>query len=188
MTRQRLRPAPSEDEMRSMYPVPHDHLRWRDHHLRVETTIRVGRWMLEGTATEAVAGADLSCGNGSILGSIQVPVKYYGDYAAGWTYTGPIEKTIHEIPHVDIFVLSETLEHLDDPDLVLRGIREKSDQLLLSTPVGCWNDDNREHLWAWSRDDVADMLRSAGWHPYIYSSVDFTPMGLPYEFGIFGAR
>jgi len=171
-----------------MYPVPHDHLRWRDHHLRVEVTVRVGRWILEGLEPEAYSGADLSCGNGSILGSLQVIKKYYGDFAPGWPLTGPIEKTLDEIPHVDIFVLSETLEHLDDPDLVLRGIREKSGQLLLSTPVGCWNDSNLEHLWAWTREDLEDMLRAAGWHPYIYSSVDFTMMGLPYKYAVIGAR
>ncbi|WP_433520136.1 hypothetical protein ACQP2T_63390 (plasmid) [Nonomuraea sp. CA-143628] len=185
MTRQRLRPAYTDDELAGLYRTPHDHRRWYDHHLRVDVTIAVARWLAgDGVA----AAADLSCGNGAILTSIPAAVKHYGDFAAGYQHCGPIEKTIHEIPDVDLFVCSETLEHLDEPDLALGRIRERSRMLVLSTPVDAWNDSNPEHYWAWAREDVEAMLTAAGWRLHVYATADFRPMGLPYCFGIWGLR
>lgn len=185
MTRQRLRPAYADDELRGLYRTPHDHRRWHDHHLRVDVSIAVARWLAgDGVA----AAADLSCGNGAILTAIPAAMKHYGDFAPGYQHQGPIEETIGQIPDVDLFVCSETLEHLDDPDVVLGRIRERSRMLVLSTPVDAWNDSNPEHYWAWSREDVEEMLTAAGWQMHVYATADFRPMGLPYCFGIWGVR
>jgi hypothetical protein len=185
MTRKRLRPAYTDAELAALYRAPHDHRRWRDHHLRVDVTIAVARWMAgDGVA----AAADLSCGNGAILTATPAEVKHYGDIAPGYQYHGPIEQTIDQIPKINLMVCSETLEHVDDPDFVLARMRERAGMLVLSTPVGAWGDTNPEHYWAWSREDVEDMLKAAGWHQHVYATADFTPMGLPYEFGIWGVR
>ena len=183
MRLQRLRPAYSEDELARLYARPHDHTRWPDHHLRVDATLAVARWMARDGIGSA---ADLSCGNGHILRSLDARRKYFGDYAPGYSITGPIDKTIHEIPTVDLFVCSETIEHLDDPDMVLIGIRAKARMLVLSTPVEAWDDANPEHYWAWDRERVESMVRAAGWLPHVYTAVDFRPQGLPYCFGIWG--
>lgn len=186
MTRQRLRPAHSPAELQGLYRTPHDHRRWPDHHLRVDVTVQVARWM----AGDGVgSAADLSCGNGAILDAVPAQWKYFGDLAPGHEFHGPIEKTLAELPHdVDLFVCSETLEHVDDPDAVLAGIRGRARQLVLSTPVDAWDDTNPEHYWAWSREDVENMLTGAGWRLHLYTAVDFRPMGLPYCFGIWGVR
>jgi hypothetical protein len=187
MTRQRLRPAYTADELARLYPQPHNHTRWPDHLLRVETTIQVGHWMV--VAARAETGADLSCGNGAILDGLPLRLRYFGDLApATYRFSGPIHDTIALIPAVDVFVCCETLEHLDDPDKTLTAIRGKTSQLLLSTPVDAWNDTNPEHYWAWSRDDVDRMLADAGFTTFVYTEVDFRPGGLPYSFGIWGAR
>ncbi|MFD9949831.1 hypothetical protein ACFWYW_55820 [Nonomuraea sp. NPDC059023] len=185
MTRKRLRPAHTEDELKALYRTPHDHRRWRDHHLRVDATIAVARWM----ASDGLASAaDLSCGNGTILSAVPAATRHFGDFAPGYEFRGPIEQTINELPNVDLFICSETIEHLDDPDAVLRQVRDRARMLVLSTPVDAWNDTNSEHYWAWSREDVEDMLQAAGWRLHFYGTADFRDMGLPYCFGIWGVR
>ncbi|TLQ45757.1 methyltransferase domain-containing protein [Streptomyces marianii] len=185
MTRVRLRPAYSEAELAQLYRTPHDHRRWRDHHLRVDVTVQVARWMAD---VGVRAAADLSCGNGAILNQVPADRKHFGDLAPGYELHGPIEKTLEELPEVDLFVCSETLEHVDDPDLVLARIRSRSRMLVLSTPVDAWQDANPEHYWAWSRDDVEAMLTGAGWRLHVYATADFRPARLPYCFGIWGVR
>lgn len=182
-TRIRLRPAHSPGRLAEMYAAPHDHRRWHDHHLRVDATIALAKWLI-GDATHAVA--DLSCGNGAILRAIPATVRVFGDFAPGYEHTGPIEDTIRQIPGVDLFVCSETIEHLDDPDKVLKLIRQKTNALVLSTPVDAWDDGNEQHYWAWSREGVEEMLTAAGFKAATFMALDFRPMGLPYCFGIWG--
>lgn len=181
----RLRPAWSEEELHRIYTQPHDHRRWRGHHLRVDVTSAVGVWMTDGGVSSA---ADLSCGNGAVLKRIPADQKFFGDFAKGYAYTGPIEETVQQIPSVDLFVCCETLEHLDDPLLALRKIREKTSMLLLSTPVDNWKDPNEEHYWAWSKGDVTKLLRKAGFTPWVYTAADMRPHEGPYCYGIWGCK
>lgn len=186
MTRKRLRPRYSTKQLQELYRAPHDHRRWPDHHLRVNVTVQVAQW-LAGSGVDTAA--DLSCGNGAILEQTPARRKFFGDYAPGYEFHGPIEKTLAELPYdTDLFVCSETLEHVDEPEAVLAGIRANARQLVLSTPIDAWNDTNPEHYWAWSREDVEQMLTAAGWRQHLYTAVDFRPMGLPYCFGIWGVR
>lgn len=183
--RKRLRSAHTPEVLAQIYATPHDHRRWHDHNLRVAATIQVGRFLAGDGAGSA---ADLSCGNGSILKAMPAQRKVYGDFAPGYPVTGPIEETIEQLAPVNLFINCETLEHLDDPGAALKQIRAKTRMLLLSTPVGAWNDDNLEHYHAWDREGVEELLTEAGFEVVVYASVDFTPAGLPYEFGIWGAR
>lgn len=186
MTRVRLRPAHPPEKLAEIYATPHDHRLFGDHRLRVAATIETARWLI---ADEDVSSAaDLSCGNGVVLRSLEAGELHFGDVAPGYRYEGPIEETVEQIPDVDLFVCAETVEHLDDPDAVLKGIRAKTRLLVLSTPVDAWGDDNPEHYWAWGRGDVEAMLTAAGFQVDVYTAVDFRPLGLPYCFGIWGCR
>lgn len=183
MRRQRLRPAYSDTELAALYARPHDHRRWPDHHLRVDVTLAVARWI----GDDIRSAADLSCGNGHILRELNARRKYFGDYAPGYEYRGSILDTVGQLPEVvDLFVCSETIEHLDDPDKALGLIRNHARTLVLSTPVEAWGDPNPEHYWAWDRQAVEEMARSAGWLPHVYATADFRLHGLPYCFGIWG--
>lgn len=175
----RLRPAHSPADIARIYSRPHDHRRYgRGHGERVDETIRVGR-----TAVGVGTVADLSCGNAAIARALcKSPVL--GDLAPGYPIVGPIEETIKDIEPVDLFVLSETLEHLDDPAAVLRDVRARCRRLLLSTPVDNDGDTNDEHYWSWSGRDVEDMLEAAGFSVTHRSLVDSRTYGEAYCYGI----
>lgn len=180
MRRERLRPAWTPAELADMYPTPHDHHRWADHEIRVDATIAAG---LKLAGPGVGSAADLSCGNGAILRALPAATKLFGDFAAGYEYTGPIERTIDQIPDVDLFVCCETLEHLDDPDSALKAIAGKARLLLLSTPVDAWGDGNLEHYWAWDREAVEAMLTAAG-----FGVLDYTSVHPSYHFGIWSCE
>lgn len=192
----RLRELPDNAALAAMYATPHDHMRFGGaggHAERVEATIALTKATLGPWYRDTIA--DLSAGNGAIAKALAADdaVLHLGDIAGlvdggDVSYLGRIEDTLLDLPHVDLFICSETLEHLDDPFSVLTEIRRRADRLLLSTPVRCWDDDNPEHLWAWDRFDVETMLRAARWEPVAYDEVDGTVLGGPYHFGLWVCR
>ena len=161
----RLRKKYSDEELKEIYAHPHDANNWHDHLIRVSTTQALVKWISLDEDIKSIA--DLSCGNAAIAKSVSGVELHLGDYAPGYQYTGPIEETINQIPHVDLFILSETLEHLDDPKGVLRDIRKKTTKIVLSTPDDAKDDPNPEHYWSWNYEDVKDMLVGAGFEPFV---------------------
>jgi hypothetical protein len=156
--RRQLRPFYDPIELMAVYSRRYDHSQWPDHILRVAHTADLLRKM------QPTSVADLSCGDAAIVDQAGCrPIALLGDYTPGWQFYGGIEHTVTLIPPVDVFVCSETLEHVEDPDSLLAAIRTKADRLLLSTPIGEDNDDNPEHYWGWDVDDVDSMLAAAGW-------------------------
>ena len=180
--RKRLRALP---DLSQTYTTQYNHTRWADHRVRVHATAAIGMWF-----GDARTGADLSCGDSAILRLIDDALDlercYFGDFVAGYEFEGPIEQTIEQLPNVDLFVLSETLEHLDDPDWVLNKIRTKTKYLILSTPDGEWTDANPEHVWGWDNEEIREMLELAGFTIDVYNSLRF-PSGY-YTFQIWGCK
>lgn len=154
----RLRPAHSENDLKQIYTAPHNSDRWTDHIQRVNRSID----FIKENCGVIQSAADLSCGNGKILSAMDCDIKYYGDFAPGYSLTGPIDKTIADLEKVDIFICSETIEHLDDPIETLKLIRNKTDKLFISTPVDKFDDENLEHYWSWDFDGISEALTSAG--------------------------
>lgn len=156
-----LRPFYSPGDLARLYARPYDHTRWPDHVQRVARTARVLDDLA--AAVDARTVADLSCGDGAVVGQSRHPWarRVLGDY----TTTGPLETGLETLDPVDVYVCSETLEHLEDPDAVLRRIRDVAAHLVLTTPAGERDDANPEHYWGWGTDDLQDMLVAAGWKP-----------------------
>lgn len=183
--RRRLRPMPTDAELARMYARPHQHDRFADHLVRVDVTGALAHSMLQPGGTVA----DLSCGDAALpnrLGDSHDAKLILGDYAPGYQHTGPIEETIKQLGtrEADLFICSETIEHLDDPDTVLAMIREKTDRLILSTPVGENDTANPEHVWGWDAEAVESMLTAAGFIPEICNLLDLRPAGFVYCFQI----
>lgn len=170
MYRERCRPKYSAPELKDIYHRPWEfQWDWEDHKRRLAVTETVAERMI----TEDVRTAgDLSCGDGYWKEKFQRLTWFLGDFAGGYEYRGPIEETINKIPHVDVFFLCETLEHLDDPDSVLVQIREKADRLILSTPKSWQWDENPEHYWAWDAEALQGMLGAAGWRMREYEEAN----------------
>lgn len=183
MFRRRLRPEYTHEELTRIYSTPHDHrIYGYGHYLRVEHTITLGKWAVEDFRLNS--GADLSCGNGQILNSLALHTKAFGDFAPSYYYHGPIEQTILQIPPVDLFICSETVEHLNDPEAVLSEIRKKANYLLLSTPIGENDLGNPEHYWGWDTEAVTDMMDKTGWKNVVARVELFTP-GHGYNYQIY---
>jgi len=179
--RTRLRPKYSKKELKEIYKTPHEHNLWADHVQRVESTIALSTWFYPISTV-----ADLSCGNGYIVDSINAETRYKGDFASGYDYTGPIEQTLKLIPAVDLFILSETIEHVDDPDTLLGEIRKKTKHLILTTPKDENDDSNPEHYWGWGKEDVKEMLISANFSPQIYQELEFFDPQFCYTYQMWG--
>jgi hypothetical protein len=187
MMRMRLRPMPTADELARLYATPHNHTRWADHLFRVDVSSAMAHHMVPMGGTVA----DLSCGDATIARRLEQTHNaklILGDFAPGYEHTGPIEQTLYDIDRVDLFILSETLEHLDDPDAVLYRLRAKTDRLLLSTPDGEMNDQNPEHVWGWDSEAVGLMLHDAGFTVDIHTTVDTRPSGCVYSYQIWACR
>lgn len=187
--RQRLKPAWSEDQLKALYAERHNCVGWRDHELRVPVTGLLADWMRRECG--AKTAADLSCGEGAALDLVQLPLqaKFYGDFAPGHPICGPIEKTIDHIPPDSLLICGETIEHLDDPDGFLTRARERVGSLVVSTPVGSWDDTTPGHYWAWDREEVEAMLEKS-----LFRVVSYMEMSWPgdphliHKFGIWGCR
>jgi 2-polyprenyl-3-methyl-5-hydroxy-6-metoxy-1,4-benzoquinol methylase len=180
---------PSKDELDQLYAKPHQHTLWADHRVRVSVSIALAQHMIRSGATVA----DLSCGDAAIARALiqsHGAKAILGDYAPGYEYTGPIEQTINKLrwKEADLFICSETIEHLDDPDAVLRVIRQKADTLLLSTPDGEDNNSNPEHVWGWDAAAVAAMLTTAGFAIDVHTTLDLRPAGYMYSYQIWAAH
>lgn len=171
----RLRPAYTPEELAQVYATPYDHTLWPDHIQRVAFTREFVREVMQERGTRTVA--DLSCGDGAVALGLSLPREsvILGDLHRrdGLDMWGRIEDTVTRMPAVDLFILSETIEHIDKPIALLEWIREKADTLVLSTPVGETDDGNPEHYWGWDRDGMEAVLGAAGWWPD--RSVLFTP-------------
>jgi 2-polyprenyl-3-methyl-5-hydroxy-6-metoxy-1,4-benzoquinol methylase len=183
----RLRSKHTEEFLLQLYKSPHDHrIYGRGHDLRVEFTKILAFDMSRDVSAGSVA--DLSCGNGEIAISLHLHNTYLGDFAPGYHFVGPIEHTIKEIPNVDLYICSETLEHLDNPSLALDLVRKKSKSLVLTTPIGAWEDTNKEHYWAWDREGVESLLANSGWRVETFAILDSTVFGEPYVYGMWGCK
>lgn len=194
--RQRVRPLYSPDDLARLYSQPRQPANsYADHPSLANcpnpeagdlVTIAMGQ-----SCGKISSLADMSCGSGEIPRAIAAysgiePIL--GDYGPGWEYQGPITETVPQLPVVDLFVLSQTLEHLDDPDGDLRLIREHCRQLLVASPID-EVDPVEDHYWTWGKEDLEEMMGAAGFTVSAFIEFDMTPLWYPHcKFGIWAMR
>jgi hypothetical protein len=177
----RLRPAYTQAQLADVYARPHEHSSWEDHRLRVQMTIAFASWF--GNIDSI---ADLSAGDAAIINAIPAKTRYIGDFAPGYEFTGAIDDTIELIPKVDLFICSETIEHLDDPEKTLAKIRAKTKAIIVTTPDSEINDGNPEHYWGWDNVGVRELLEGAGFKPVIFNTLQFENPSLIYDYQFWG--
>jgi hypothetical protein len=192
--RERIQPIlPREEILRMTTPwsevdYHHPHLancpnQWTTHNVAIALGMGFGK---------VASLADLSCG-----GDAYVPRKLaeysdidplLGDVPPGFQYEGMYHETVPELPHVELFVSTHTLEHLDDPESDLTLIRGVCDKLLLSTPVDEWTDHGPDHYWAWDREAVEEIIKTAGFEISAYVEFDPSMHWYPHKTGNWALR
>lgn len=77
---------------------------------------------------------------------------------------------------VDAVVLTEILEHLEDPLALLKLAREHATYLVASSPINeTEGQSNHEHVWSFSVPSYRNLLEEAGWTPIAYQELQFFP-------------
>jgi hypothetical protein len=145
-------------EIKELYGSSWTSGRWPEHTARIVQTRHIGRQLVVEHGLKT--GADLSCGDGFIIGNLGLERIVTNDVTMGRS----IEETVTQLlDPVDLFVCTETIEHLEAPWTVIERIAEKTKWILLSTPLD--EDpaiDNYEHYWSFTEQDVTQMLAAAG--------------------------
>lgn len=166
MYRRRLRPAYTDEELKQVYANTFDVSDHAGHQTRLRLTADLARLAVWGK--REVLAADLACGKGELMTFTPIDWNWrLGDITYGHAIWGPIEETIHLLSDVSVLVMSEVIEHLDDPEYVLRHARYRCETLVLSTPIAEGQTDewklNHEHYWGWDQRAIGEMLHDAGW-------------------------
>lgn len=153
-------------QLAHVYSAQYRHHEWMDHIERVQYT--TGLVDAYADTHELRTVADLSCGDGAILRQSRRSWDrmVLGDLVPGdgITRVGSLERTLPTLRYatVDLYLCSETLEHVEDPLKILQSIREITKHLILTTPCGEDDDENPQHYWGWDQDGVGELLAEAG--------------------------
>ena len=141
------------EALAEIYANPYDPHRWPEHSIRITCTTDIAQRVIDEHGLKTVA--DLSCGDGSIAKKLSVMPSFLSD--------GQIEIDIDLIDPVDLFIFTETMEHLEAPWTILEKIAMKTKWIVLSTPL---DEDpaigNYEHYWSFTETDVHSILLQSG--------------------------
>lgn len=183
----------------SAYQRVRDNSVWRDHEARALVTGAIAAW----TKPETVL--DPACGDASIVRALRGlhPLRsvHLSDISAPqmeelqqdpWPeasyLTGDALSIVNALDTFDLIILTEILEHLDDPESLLLAARRHASTLVASSPLGEHDFHSHEHVWGWDREGYQEMLESTGWTPTSYMELDFTDPIYYYDFQVWVCR
>ena len=144
-----------------------DHLHDAGHRERMHVAAgMVNRLVVDHNLTTVT---DYGCGNGGLLSLVRAPRIVGYDFCpanveAAKELGRPVEHldfTTAPLQEADVAVMSEVLEHMNDPHGFLK--RLQCHHLVASVPHGETDEDHYEyHLWGWDAGGFAAMLVGAG--------------------------
>lgn len=166
---------------------------WPDHQLRTLVTAAAIAWI------KPQSVIDPACGDGSIvlaadrqygierawLSDLSQPsiaglVERLEGAHPNWSMAQtPIGRALEIAGEYDVIVLTEILEHLWNPDQLLKDAAKKARYLVASSPEMRPGqvDVNPEHQWMFDRDGYRGLLGGNGWAIRQYTHLNF-----PYEY------
>jgi hypothetical protein len=166
-----------------MYAEKYNSSQWHEHIRRVAFT----RDLIQRLISEhgLTTMADLSCGDAEVTRTLTgLTHRHLRDISDEGK---DILTLLDEMPHaVDLFVCTETIEHLEAPWTVIERIREKTKWLVLSCPNDEKDTSNWEHYWSFDTHDVLSMISDAGFSEANYHRL-WEP-GWNYDYQIWTAR
>jgi hypothetical protein len=188
------------------YQVKRDNYRFGDHVLRVQLTGALIAWFMPDTVMDPAAGDGTIVAaahrvrpiSGAYLNDVSRPNFYFfGTTMRPWLPDQldarclPIEDALSEDRQFDLVVLTEILEHVEDPVSILRMARQRATCLVASSPL--FADDglidwNPEHLWQFDAVGYEQMLKEGGWDPVTFIPISFTDPNYEYTFQLWGAK
>lgn len=172
------------------YNAVRNNFSWPDHAARTFVTAGLIAWL----APDFIW--DPACGDASILeASYRLrPFRqaFLSDISepqiAALSPSFPHQKNVEDLLGGEFFiaaafksnciVLTEILEHLEDPAQTLRQARAAFSAIVASVPIGDpENGGNHEHLWSWDEAAFEAELRETGWTPIETSTVRLPGVG-----------
>jgi 2-polyprenyl-3-methyl-5-hydroxy-6-metoxy-1,4-benzoquinol methylase len=159
----KLRRFYTSEQRAELYSKVFDPARWPEHVERIERTIRIIQsYVVDEMDGDSGIVVDLSCGDGSIAHTLRTTSRHV--HAVDLTDGPDMLDTLrawNEEP-ADLFICTETIEHLEAPWTALELIAQHTRHLVLSTPLDEPDQGNWEHYWSFSLRDVYDLLTQAG--------------------------
>lgn len=153
-----------------------NHLDNRVHRARLESAANTAMRAAQYACTNSIV--DLGAGDGGLLSLLTEPYRSnsygYEIITDSVHYANEVRKVdvrhanvlTDDLDFTDVAVMTEMLEHLEDPHAFLRKLYDPAtvQYIVVSSPHSEtaehheWN-----HAWAWDREGYADMVRGAGW-------------------------
>jgi hypothetical protein len=158
----KLRRFMDAEELKSCYGKHYDPTVWPEHMKRIEATKAFIQRLVDDQGLKTAA--DYSAGGTPLMASVaNLELLETSDYSLSGR---DIIDEVRRMEPVDLYVCTETIEHLECPWTLIEEVARKTRWLVLSTPLDePWGSGNWEHYWGFTLDDVRTMLEQSGISP-----------------------
>lgn len=180
----KLRRFMTPAEFAKNYATQFNHRSHYSHVERIEHTVKIAQELIDKEGIKRIA--DFSAGDRAVVNGLH-------GYEDAWLHditddgVDIVERLRAETFTYDLFICTETIEHVEQPWTLLEEIAPRTRWLLLSTPL---DEDpaknNWEHYWTFEATDIDDLLTQSGFVGRLVEA--HQPVGSPYTFQTWVAR